>query len=117
MIVRTVKPEFAARCDVCHSQHPISADADEKGKPSLEMRQEVTKLGYTFVTVHFQTPTNIERGQHDLYLCPVCVRALIASITHSDRAAVLMWETVSASFPDNVREFWRQPIKQQLITR
>lgn len=109
MIVRTVKPEFAARCDVCHCTHTIKAEADEKGSPSLEMRQEVTKLGFTLVNVHFQTPTNSERGQHDLYLCPVCVRALITAITHSDKAAVPMWETVSASFPEGTKELWRQP--------
>lgn len=109
MIVRTVKPKFAARCNVCNSQHMIEGEPDKDGSPSLEMREQASKLGFTLVMIHFQTPTNIERGQHSLYFCPVCVRALISAMTFSDKEAVAIWETVSASFPDKVRELWRQP--------
>lgn len=103
MIIQETKPTYSIECDCCGSKDPLEYDEHSKIGAESQLGENADKLGYSRLFLDQQSMVRAGRtGPKEFCICPLCLRALCATLTKTTETAEKLWQEFAKFMPKHV---------------
>lgn len=104
MIIQLKKPEYAIECDACGARNALTYEEHSHFSLENQLAEQADKLGFFRVSIDCKSVSRTQRGNIEITICAVCLRALCASLSNSEEKAMALWTEFAKFLPDELRK-------------